>query len=219
MRKYAQKAPGKPGRLSAQQTAELPKRLLDAALILFNRKGFSATTMEEVAREAGASTKTLYSRYANKTELARAVATRMVEENLAMQAAATSPDPSKIEPRLFLTVLGRGVLTRLGGDGAGMIRVAFSEARHFPELVPLYEDVMTLASGNIARALIAWKGQGLLPNLGDPHRTARLCISMMTDIVRIRIAMGGSVTQDDLDVQLPFAVDLFLRGLGYRNAT
>jgi TetR/AcrR family transcriptional regulator, mexJK operon transcriptional repressor len=215
-KKAGKKTPGRPGRLSAEQTAELPKRLLDAALALFNRQGFSATTMEEVAREAGASTKTLYSRYANKTELARAVGTRMVDENLAMHAAATSPDPKQVDPRQFLTVLGRGVLMRLGGEGAGMIRIAFSEARHFPELVQLYEDVMTRASGNIANALRAWKEQGLLPGLSDTQRAARLCISMMTDTARIRIGMGGTVTDDDIKTHIPFAVELFLRGLGYR---
>jgi AcrR family transcriptional regulator len=215
MRKKTKKAPGRPGRLSAEETAELPNRLLDAAHRVFNRKGYSATTMEEVAREAGASTKTLYSRYANKAELARTLATRMVDENWAMHRAATSPDPKDIEPRLYLTLLGRAVLTRLKGDGAGMVRVALTEARHFPELVKLYDEIMARVSGNIAQALSAWKAQGLLPKLQDPERAARLVCSMLTDTARIKIAMDQPVTEDDLDKHIPFAVEIFLRGLGY----
>jgi AcrR family transcriptional regulator len=215
MKKKTKKAPGRPGRLSAEETAELPNRLLDAALKIFNRKGYSETTMEEVAREAGASTKTLYSRYANKGELARAVAMRMVEGNWAMLRAATSPDPKAVEPRLFLTLLGRSVLTRFSAEAAGLVRMALSEARHFPELVKLHDEIMALVAGNIAHALVSWKEQGLLPRLNDPERAARLCMSMLTDTAKYKIALGKPITEDDLEKQVPFAIDLFLRGLGY----
>jgi AcrR family transcriptional regulator len=217
-KKAPDKGPGRPGRLSAEQTAELPDRLLDAAHRVFDREGFSAATMEEVAREAGASTKTLYSRYANKGELARALAIRMVDENWAMHRAQTAPDPSAVEPRLYLTLLGRAVLTRLRGDGAGMVRVALTEARHFPGLVKVYDEIMARVAGNLAEALTAWKAQGLLPRLDDAERAARLAISMFTDTARIKIAMDQPITQDDLDKHIPFAVDIFLRGLGYDPA-
>jgi AcrR family transcriptional regulator len=215
MKKNTKKTPRRPGRLSAAETAELPNRLLDAAHRIFDRKGYSATTMEEVAREAGASTKTLYSRYANKAELARALATRMVDENWATHRAQTAPDPGAVEPRLYLTLLGRAVLTRLRGDGAGMVRVAFTEARHFPELVKVYDEIMERVAGNLAQALTAWKAQGLLPKLENAERAARLGIGMLTDTARIKIAMDQPVSEDDLDKHIPFAVDIFLRGLGY----
>jgi AcrR family transcriptional regulator len=214
-KKSAGKAPGRPGRLSAEETAELPKRLLDAALNVFNRKGYSEATMEEVARAAGASTKTLYSRYANKVELARAVATRMVEENWAMHRAATSPDPKAVEPRLYLTLLGRAVLTRFNGEAAGLIRMAFSEARHFPELVELHDEIMALVASNMTHALTCWKEQGLLPKLNDAPRAARLCMSMLTDAARTKIVLGEPITKDDIENHVPFAMDVFLRGLGY----
>jgi AcrR family transcriptional regulator len=216
-KKSAGKAPGRPGRLSAEETAELPKRLLDAALKVFDRKGYSETTMEEVARAAGASTKTLYSRYANKVELARAVATRMVEDNWAMLRAATSADPKAVEPRLFLTLLGRSVLTRFSGEAAGMIRMAFSEARHFPELVKLHDEILALVASNMTHALMCWKEQGLLPELNDAPRAARLCMSMLTDVARTKIVLGAPITEDDVENHVPFAVDLFLRGLGYES--
>jgi AcrR family transcriptional regulator len=45
-------------------------RLLDAALEVFNERTFADTTMEQIARRAGASTKTLYARYADKAAVA-----------------------------------------------------------------------------------------------------------------------------------------------------
>src|SRR3954465_4355791 len=58
-----------PGRLSADELAKLPDRLLDAALHLFDVQGYANTTMEQIAKQAGASTKTIYSRYPNKAAI------------------------------------------------------------------------------------------------------------------------------------------------------
>src|SRR5689334_6638391 len=62
-----------PGRLSAEDAAALPDRLLDAAFELFSAQGYAGTSMEEIAKKAGASTKTLYGRYAGKAELLKGV--------------------------------------------------------------------------------------------------------------------------------------------------
>src|SRR5690242_18431738 len=67
-----------PGRLSAEEAAAVPDRLMDAAFLLFSRKGYADTSMEEIARTANASTKTIYSRYANKSELLKAVVERII---------------------------------------------------------------------------------------------------------------------------------------------
>ena len=76
-RKKTTKARGGPGRLSAEDAALLPDRLLDAALELFNERTYAEATMEQIARRAGASTKTLYARYADKAELVEAVVNRV----------------------------------------------------------------------------------------------------------------------------------------------
>jgi AcrR family transcriptional regulator len=73
IRKKSAKPRGGPGRLSAEDAAKLPDRLLDAALEVFNEKNFADATMEQIARRAGASTKTLYARYADKAAVVEAV--------------------------------------------------------------------------------------------------------------------------------------------------
>jgi AcrR family transcriptional regulator len=215
MTKKAKKTPGKPGRLSAEQTAELPARLLDAAQSLFNRQGYSATTMEEVAREAGASTKTLYSRYANKVELARAVVNRLVDRTLG-QTAAIAPDPRQVDPRAFLNALGRLVHASIAGEGAEMIQMAFSEAKHFPEIARLYDAVLDRARAFNSHLLRVWGEQGLLPAMRDPDYAALVWVSLLTDMARIRIALGNPMSVAESEKYIPFAVDLFLRGLGYK---
>jgi len=215
--KPRKKARSGPGRLSAEDTAALPDRLLDAALELFSAQGYAGTSMEEIAKRAGASTKTLYSRYAGKAELLKGVVVRIMSRVQAAHAAETSPDPGQVDPRVFLVGLGRRILAGMSGEGAGLIQIAFSEARRAPELARMYDETLEIGCGNFRRALEIWKGQGLLPDLPDPGRAATLCISMISDPTRIRTAMGQPLSQAEIDAHVPFAVDMFLRGCGYKS--
>src|SRR5262245_20042987 len=119
MKKKSAKPRGGPGRLSAEEAAKLPDRLLDAALEVVNERSYADTTMEQIARRAGASTKTLYARYADKAEVVQAVVNRIVERALAAQAAATSLDPRQIDPRTFIIGLATRIVESIGTEGAG----------------------------------------------------------------------------------------------------
>ena len=62
----------------AQRTRE---RILEAALALFAEKGYEATTMRDVAREADASLGLAYRYYASKEEFALELYLRLAEES------------------------------------------------------------------------------------------------------------------------------------------
>jgi AcrR family transcriptional regulator len=207
---------GRSGRLSAEEMAELPDRLLDAALALFNAQGYSDTTMEQVARAAGASTKTLYSRYANKAELVKSVVSRIVERSLFAHASATISNPGEADPRTYLLGLGRNMIHTMNGEAAGMVRIGFAEARRFPELAAMYESSIERARAIYYEALRIWQAQGLLPDLGDPRLAGDFCMSVLGDQPRIRIAMGQPMSEAEAEAHLTYAVDFFLRGCGYR---
>jgi len=210
-------SPSRPGRLSAEQAAELPDRLLDAALTLFSRLGYGDTTMEQIAKQAGASTKTIYSRYANKAEILRAVVTRIVERTIALHGAETPGDPADIEPLTFLTSLGRQIDSRISGDAAALNQLALAEARRFPEFAALHKAVVGRGTGIIRNALEQWRENGRLPWLDDPERAAYLCMTMLTDPARIRSALGEPMTQHEIEAHVTFAARLFLRGCGYKG--
>jgi len=57
------------------------ERILEAALRLFAEKGYEATTMRDVAREAGASLGLAYRYFASKEEFALALYMRLAEES------------------------------------------------------------------------------------------------------------------------------------------
>ena len=219
MTKKARKAVSSgPGRLSAEATAALPDRLMDAAFNLFSRKGYADTSMEEIAKSANASTKTIYARYANKGDLLKAVVERLIARNIAEHAAETSPDPGQVEPRRFLVTLGRRILMEMNGPAAGLMQLAFSEARRAPELGRMYVEMLAMGRANFRRALEAWAAAGLLPDLKNADSAAALCITLLTDGARIRVALGLPMSQAEIDDYIPGAVDLFLRGMGYAKA-
>jgi AcrR family transcriptional regulator len=215
-KKKPAKPRGGPGRLSAEDTAKLPDRLLDAALELFNERTYADTTMEQIARRAGASTKTLYARYADKAEVVEAVVNRIVERTLAAQGAAASLDPRQIDPRDFVIGLGTRIVEGIGGEGAGLIHAALAEARRFPVITKMYNGTLSRGRGIFRHALEQWHADGLLPDLKNPEMAAMLLMSLLTDMARIRTAMGDPMTKAEIDAYIPFATDIFLRGCGYR---
>ena len=64
--------------LKARRTRE---RILEAALVLFAERGYEATTMRDVAREAGASLGLAYRYFASKEEFALALYMGLAEES------------------------------------------------------------------------------------------------------------------------------------------
>jgi AcrR family transcriptional regulator len=127
------KRPG-PGRLSAEQTAELPNRLLDAALKLFSQNGFERTTMDQIAREAGASTKTIYARFSNKEEVLHAVVHRLVERTIEVHRRTAPISSEGLDPRKTLVRFCTDVCVRISTEAGPINRMAMAESHRLPEL-------------------------------------------------------------------------------------
>jgi AcrR family transcriptional regulator len=69
--------------LRDEQKALTRRRLLDAAETVFARRGFHGASVEEIAREAGATTGAVYSNFAGKEDLFLA----LFEERIATDVA------------------------------------------------------------------------------------------------------------------------------------
>jgi len=72
-----------PERLSRQQSRlQTRERLLEAATLVFSRRGFDAASVEEVAEEAGYSKGAVYSNFASKEELFLTLLDRHLEAEM-----------------------------------------------------------------------------------------------------------------------------------------
>jgi AcrR family transcriptional regulator len=72
----------------AESQARTRERLIETAKPLFLRDGYSVTSLEKVADEAGYSKGAVYSNFRNKDELCLAVLDRIHDEQVALIAAA-----------------------------------------------------------------------------------------------------------------------------------
>jgi AcrR family transcriptional regulator len=101
-----------PARVSLrdEQRALTRRRLLDAAEAVFARRGFHGASVEEIAREAGATTGALYSNFASKEDLflalfEQSVATDAREYSRSFNAGATAAEQARGGADRFMQIL------------------------------------------------------------------------------------------------------------------
>jgi len=92
-------------RVASDSRDPLLRAAADAAQSVFIELGYARTTMDSIARAAGASRKTLYARYANKAEMLTAVVNRLLDAALAPHEAPPAAEPAPREPRALLLQL------------------------------------------------------------------------------------------------------------------
>ena len=211
------KKPRRTGRLTAEEAAQIPDRLLDAATELFTGAGYANTTMEAIARKAGASSKTVYSRFANKEEVLAAVVRRLFDRSVPEEPQADFVQNAGESPRAFLLRVGRELAALSEArETAGLNRLIMAEAFQFPELARLFIDLHDRASAVIREPLERWRESGTLPEAPQARLAAMLFVEMVASIPRIRALLGQPVVRKETEALVTAAVDLFLRGCGSR---
>lgn len=110
-----------------------PGEILDAAFIEFAAKGFSGTTLVDIARRAGVSHGTVYNYYRDKEDVFRALvrsrlATPLAPPPGALQAIGTT---SRARLRFGLLFAFRSLV---GSEGLALARLLIVEADRFPDL-------------------------------------------------------------------------------------
>jgi AcrR family transcriptional regulator len=186
---------------------------MDAAFELFAERGFADTSMDEIARRAGASTKTLYSRYPNKAAILEAVAQRNVERSVMAHIRSFALTPESAAPRDYLYRFGAQVAIATADRGSSMQRVSMAEGHRFPALRKNYENIIGLGVQNIANALRIWRDKGLVQFSEDAHVVATVCFSALTDTPRIRSVMGNPMSRMEAERHVGVAVEVLLNGL------
>lgn len=210
----AKPKPRGPGRLSAEATAELEARVLDAAETVFLTQGYDRATMDAVATVAGATRKTIYARYANKEAIFAAVIDRMLEESADGPSVAA---PDHKDPRAALLKLAQDLIAIAETPRtAGLSRLIFAEGHQSPELVQLSDALYLRALGGVRDLLTALHGAGRLPAMPDIATASTLFMEMTVSTARSRAILGDRLPRKRLTALTEAAVDMFLRGCGFR---
>jgi AcrR family transcriptional regulator len=130
-----------------------PQELLAAALDQFVARGYAATRLEDVARQAGVSKATLYLYFINKEELFKA----MVRENLLpiIGEGEQTIDAYEGDSISLFRDMMLGWWQRIGDTPlSGISKLMIAESGNFPGLAQFYHDeVITRGIAIIVRML------------------------------------------------------------------
>lgn len=199
-------APG-PGR---PLDGEKNTAILCAARELLFTEGPQAVTMESVAKRAGVSKVTVYSRHANRNEL---IAAAMRLQADIFSTAFTSVKGDRRDTRLTLLTFSREVIHFLVSAEHLQYMRALSAA-HGTELD--LQSFYLQGPQNMAEHLSEWLA--LQAENGDivcryPKRSAEMFLGMLMrmDLVRALYGLTFTYSEDELNAHAEFVVSMFLQ--------
>ncbi len=130
-----------------------PAEITAAALACFAARGFAATRLDDIARQAGVTRGTLYLYFPNKEELFKAVVRQAIGPVLAraQELIAASDAPSAELLRQVVRAIPDAVME---GPGSAIPKLVITEAANFPDLARFYLDEVVHPAKQLIAALV-----------------------------------------------------------------
>ena len=187
-------------------------RLLDAAAAEFIAKGFDAALVDNIARNAGISKRTIYRCIASKEELFAAVVEALFA-TVAVAPIRAQDGRRPIEDRLreLLQAFARLAFSR---DGIGAYRLVLTEAARFPAIGRAYIDALGHHWKEALAGCLQHAADAGAIRLGDPAAAASMLIAMVL-AEPMRDAALGLIDPPDgeqVDRTIDAALALFFDG-------
>jgi AcrR family transcriptional regulator len=189
---------------------DLRETILDAVDSLLARYGYQKMTMDDIAREAGISKRTIYLRFTGKEEVALSSIDRVVERlltELRSLAQADSPPDRRLHAMLRARVLFRF-------DSVQDIYRSFDAM--FAALRPAYLARRALyfaaESSVFAEVLTEGVDQGVFSN-SDPMLTAQTLIVATNALLPYSLSAQELGARDEIEARITRIADLLLNGV------
>jgi TetR/AcrR family transcriptional regulator, mexJK operon transcriptional repressor len=126
----ARRAPGRP---RLEDVAKIDDKLVSVALREFLAHGYGGASLSRIVRTAGMSKTTLYSRYASKDQLLRAIMAQQIARNEGAATLRIGTGKPDLEHGLK-AYANRVLEVNLEGEMMRINRLVYSESSRFPEL-------------------------------------------------------------------------------------
>ena len=174
---------------------------------MFVARGYAATTLLEIAKQAGVATRTVYQHFGDKDELFREVI-------FARNTAIIDP-PVLADGEDLMAALRKAAQysyeIALRPRSIDLMRLMIAESARFPELMTkVATTIFKVFTGNVALLFNQLADKGLIAQ-GDHNQSAQLFVDLMLGNQTVMIYFGwlSSVpTEQDIEVKL----DLFVKG-------
>ena len=172
-------------RRTKAEAAITRESVLKAALAVFSRKGYSAATMEDIAREAGVTRGAIYWHYGSKAELFIALELKYsaLSGDIVQKAAAEGGGPAFILRRIFVSMLSA---IESDAELRSVMELSLFKTEHTYELARAEKqnrDISQAIQAEIAAAIQAGIAAGDLRRGLDPLEAARGYLAMLYGII------------------------------------
>jgi len=185
--------------------------IVKAATALFMKDGYTLTSMEAVAKKADVSKITVYSHFANKDELFKAVIQRRCLK-MAMPQCYLSHAKEPVEKTL-LKIAGNFVTLIYSPDSIHLQRIIQAEATRHPHIVKIFYEAGPLRVRTAFGELLAeWTREGQL-NVPDSARAAEQFFSLLKGerLMKTMLKLVPRPTGEELNDHVKATVDFFLK--------
>jgi AcrR family transcriptional regulator len=206
------------GRPQLRSDDETRAIIFEAARHQFAASGFAATSMEDVARRAGVSTKTLYRLIPNKAALFEAMLTNRLDRFVSAVNLRACND-EKIEVALQQALLICAELV-LDGEVIALQRMILAEGDKFPEIAQaFYHNAMRRTVSALAGWLRTQQKRGRIV-LDDADIAAGMLLGMLVFEPQRAVMFGRNPLpkREELELRAKACATLFLQGCAVRAA-
>ncbi|MGO4617485.1 TetR/AcrR family transcriptional regulator [Nocardia sp. 2YAB30] len=174
-------------------------RILDAALIQFEKVGVKKTTIEDIARQADVDRVTVYRRIGSRDDVVRAVMTREVESLLAElgSISARNNTAEDLVADIFVTVITRWRTHPLVNR-----MLALEPDRVLPQLTTDGGPIFTMSVAATAAVLRSAVRNGLLTDASDLDTRAEIVCRIVHSFI---LQPHGTIALESEDALRAFA--------------
>ena len=211
--KKSAKTVSRRGRPPADQIERRNEALLDAATAVFLESGFAGAKMNVIAKKAGASIETLYTRYPTKAHLFAA----LIERKASRLASAIGPLSPDLEPHAALTHYALEVIGMMAKpDTRQLHRIVIAESIEVPELGTMFWEAGPGRGFKMVGAYLHEQDRKGILNVPSADRSAGLLLAMLVGGLVLRSTLGLRTMIESQEEQRDWAayvVDNFLQTL------
>lgn len=190
------------------------KEILNAALNLFSKKGYSGATMDDIAGEVGCSKAALYQYYKNKEEIFNAL---IDETNVQQLITTLRAIPADEDIYKAMTKIGTHILKMYRKPARlNLFKVVMSESVRFPEAGEiLYTQVISKTTKNLAVFLEEKKKEGELPADLDTYFAARSFFGILLSFIIVDRIFNPKKAAFYIEEIVQQSVEIFLNGIKF----
>ena len=188
------------GSLRAEQAAVTTRRILDAARRRFGDAGYAATTLREIASEAGVAVQTIYAVFGSKASILRALRESVVTDPAASEAYAAALAATDLDEALGSFARSIRLRWEAGHD---IVMINMKAAAADPGIRAEVAAADATRSGGIARLS---QRLGELDRGLDPRRVEALLDALTLTMVYEQLVANHGWSADDYESWLAGAL-------------